>query len=598
MVANFGKNQMVADTLDAYLQQNKPRFAVQLQGKWGSGKTWFIRKYIDKKDIGNQPFCYVSLFGIEQLKEIDSQILSQTNKILAKSQLLSRLAGDIIEKCTPAINRDNIDKLWEFLRDLCKIPKNLVLVLDDLERSRIPLDLVLGYVSDKLDQVGIKVILLCDQEQIPDQEKEKFSRFKEKVVGSTIAVIPDAETVYNYQIELIPDPNIRKIFQQNKRTLIKDFMASKTDNLRSIKKIIYEFSMCYKYMTEDMQTNYSFINEFLHVLFIFSIENNKSLKNIEDYRNNKNKIYIYYERPEHYSRPDAVTKDDEWWYAQLSSEYSKFIEKFFYNGIIDEVALMDSYVNLGYSKDSEIPLIIYHKFQSLDIDESEMKDLYSQLQEDIKNHKYTDPSVILHAFDIMLKFNQIGLDGRQSENIKALANEYLEEVKFFSKPFKLNEFEAELLFLSGKTDSFRAIYHAVCHRITELHTKKMNTFIKKSSQLLPDNPDKFIARFSCKRANPASFTDLNARDFAQRVTKVHVSKLRKIMEIIYFNITHTNNKLHHNILWYKEFCNALKDNLNSMSPLARYTLDTLIVESEKILPPQYPEQLLEKQLKG
>ena len=162
MTTNFGKNQGVANTLDTYLQQDKPRFSILLQGKWGSGKTWFIRNYIDSKKDKKYKYCYVSLFDIEHLKEIDSQILAYCNPILSKAEGAGRFAGGIIERCIPLIKDTDVKDLGKLLTKFCKIPKNLVLVLDDLERTLIPMELVLGYVSNMLDEVGIKVILLCD----------------------------------------------------------------------------------------------------------------------------------------------------------------------------------------------------------------------------------------------------------------------------------------------------------------------------------------------------------------------------------------------------------------------------------------------------
>lgn len=222
MGANFGKNQKVADTLDAYLQLDKPRFAVLLQGKWGSGKTWFIRNYIDKRKNENQPFCYVSLFGIEQLIEIDSQIIACCNPILSKAEGVSRFAGRIIERLNPAIKGDDIEKFAKFLKKWCKIRGNLVLVLDDLERASIQIELVLGYVSNMLDEVGIKVILLCDSEQF-SKDEEKFLRFKEKVVGNSIAIEPDVETVFDIQVSLQSEKSERyskQIKEESLRILI------------------------------------------------------------------------------------------------------------------------------------------------------------------------------------------------------------------------------------------------------------------------------------------------------------------------------------------------------------------------------------------
>ena len=49
MESGFGKNQSVADALDTYLELECPQFAALIDSPWGSGKTWFIRNYFNKK---------------------------------------------------------------------------------------------------------------------------------------------------------------------------------------------------------------------------------------------------------------------------------------------------------------------------------------------------------------------------------------------------------------------------------------------------------------------------------------------------------------------------------------------------------------------
>lgn len=183
MTVKFGKNQGVANALDNYLQQDKPQFAILIDGKWGSGKTWFIRNYIKQKSGFDHYFCYVSLFDIENLKEIDNRIIATCNPILSKAEIVGRFAGSILEKYNPFIKFDDLRNLDSWLKQLYKIPENLVLVLDDLERTKISLELILGYVNNMLDQVGVKVILLCAQEQIlkkEEKEKKIFYALKKK----------------------------------------------------------------------------------------------------------------------------------------------------------------------------------------------------------------------------------------------------------------------------------------------------------------------------------------------------------------------------------------------------------------------------------
>lgn len=578
VAANFGKNQRVADTLDTYLRLDKPQFAVLLQGKWGSGKTWFIREYIKKKSNDAQPFCYVSLFGIEQLIEIDSQIIACYNPILSKAECVTRFAGRIIERCNPAIKGDDIENFAKFLKKWCKIRENLILVLDDLERASISLELVLGYVSNMLNEVGIKVIILCDQEQISDENKKIFLRFKEKVIGNTITVIPDVVTVFDTQIESISNPKIKKIFQDNKERILNDFNTSKSNNLRNIKRIIYEFSICYTQMMTEMQNNDSYLNEFLHILFIFSIEINKGLS-INEYITNNAKICTYYELPSCYSSIEEVPQTAKW-ENQISSD---IIKDFLYNGIVDRTLLYDSYIKSEYSKIPEIPVKLFNKLDKNNISDSEANELYNQMKIDMRKFKYTDAMVILHAYDIMLKFSQIGIENQKEDDIVYMAKNYISKTLIRNETFKLNFFEKTYSFLSKNSPSFHEIYTAICERVTEIQQKKMNELIERTSHLLPDSPDAFVVTFMLEHPVEIKLTCLDTKDLAQRIALVGSTDLFNVMSIINDNIENICNKTSEDIKWAEELCSALEEKLDTMPLLARNILEKSIDTLKKLI---------------
>ena len=68
-------NQHVTEYLDYYCaMDNAPEFAVLLNGEWGSGKTWFIKKFIEENDL---KIIYVSLYGITSFTEIEDEFFRQ-----------------------------------------------------------------------------------------------------------------------------------------------------------------------------------------------------------------------------------------------------------------------------------------------------------------------------------------------------------------------------------------------------------------------------------------------------------------------------------------------------------------------------------------
>ena len=69
-------NEYTEKALKRYVQMENPQFAVLINGEWGTGKTWFVKNFFATHDF-QKKFCYISLFGVESLKEIDAALIDQ-----------------------------------------------------------------------------------------------------------------------------------------------------------------------------------------------------------------------------------------------------------------------------------------------------------------------------------------------------------------------------------------------------------------------------------------------------------------------------------------------------------------------------------------
>ncbi|MEM8290851.1 P-loop NTPase fold protein, partial [Morganella morganii] len=64
-------NSNLKNYLDYYTKLENPGYALLITGGWGSGKTYQINKYFERK---KDDICYVSLFGINSIQDIYSSI--------------------------------------------------------------------------------------------------------------------------------------------------------------------------------------------------------------------------------------------------------------------------------------------------------------------------------------------------------------------------------------------------------------------------------------------------------------------------------------------------------------------------------------------
>ena len=96
--------------------------AILINGKWGTGKTFFIKQFIDEVEKSRKDIkvIYISLFGINSIKDIREKIYESFNPIFSnkkvklikeilKGVVNTKLKIDLDEKLNEAFN-DEIKK--------------------------------------------------------------------------------------------------------------------------------------------------------------------------------------------------------------------------------------------------------------------------------------------------------------------------------------------------------------------------------------------------------------------------------------------------------------------------------------------------------
>ena len=101
-------NKHIEEYLDYYFDGKKNfEYAVLLNGAWGSGKTWFVKKYIEKQISKDKKVAYISLNGISKTSEIDEAIFKCIHPVLGSKQ--AKLAGQIFKGALKATLRIDLD---------------------------------------------------------------------------------------------------------------------------------------------------------------------------------------------------------------------------------------------------------------------------------------------------------------------------------------------------------------------------------------------------------------------------------------------------------------------------------------------------------
>ena len=197
-----------------FISRKEKNGALLLTGKWGCGKTYLIRQIRDELNKETQyAVVIVSLFGIDSIQGVDRKVKESVFRILmgseeqgeekswgkkAKSVLSSVTAilgefSNYAKGVNTALSINLYDLVAVSSQISCRqngsiTKKELVLVFDDFERSKIDKIELLGVINDYCENDGIKTILVADEEHIDGDE---YRAFKEKLISRTVKIRAD-----------------------------------------------------------------------------------------------------------------------------------------------------------------------------------------------------------------------------------------------------------------------------------------------------------------------------------------------------------------------------------------------------------------------
>lgn len=276
----------IKKVISNYLEKENTEYAILLNGVWGSGKTFFWKKEIEKEcEIKEFKPIYVSLNGVNSIAEIDQKLLLSFTPFISENKHLKAI-GKV------AINTTNILTKF-FLKNELKdvfngvdLTKSLdmskyILCFDDLERCKIDIVEILGYINDYVEHSYQKVILLADETKI--SKETEYSTIKEKLIRLTLTyevkldeIIPQLFSKYH--------SDFFRFLETNQEQIIRLFENFEQKNLRVILfylEILESLYSIFNSLSNEIQ------NEIIFFATIISIEFKEGRLISSDYKNYK-----------------------------------------------------------------------------------------------------------------------------------------------------------------------------------------------------------------------------------------------------------------------------------------------------------------------
>lgn len=302
-----------------YLTENKTKSAIMLTGPWGTGKSYYIQNelkpFLEKKENGGHSCVIVSLYGLKDTAEISKSIYLGTQmKFLTaaseKSTTVTFAGETIIKGIAGALGVDlsvserSLKRLYASVNLTGKL-----VVLEDLERSGIDILEVLGYVNNLVEQDGVKVLLVANEEELiqytplkastkADLERTEmldrlnghkdrlftdgtlaYLKVKEKTISDTIEFEEDYKTAIREIVQIFDNETLNKFSTAENVKDILDIMSHcQSYNLRSFIFACQKTSDIFERLDEKYLSDESFIQAvFVGVLsFVLKQKNGKT----------------------------------------------------------------------------------------------------------------------------------------------------------------------------------------------------------------------------------------------------------------------------------------------------------------------------------
>lgn len=269
--------EKIKEAVKVYLNEENSDYAIMLNGKWGCGKTYFVKneliKYIQEQN--DREVIYISLFGITTIDELYNNISLHLVNIKAneyaqnkrklydsntherkintsESNSISFWAGMLNKSFNLLPQSETLKKITSDINGKVINFNKYVFIFDDLERNSLGYAILLGFFDKVADQNNLKAILVCNEENIKKADKEDFYKtFKEKVVGLTIEYSTDMQYEFNNIIEKhIKDIDIQKYFENHKKSILALFKLADSCNLRTLIFACKRFAEVYEDINE------------------------------------------------------------------------------------------------------------------------------------------------------------------------------------------------------------------------------------------------------------------------------------------------------------------------------------------------------------
>lgn len=521
------KMDYITNAIDNYID-NKDPYALQIDGEWGSGKTFFINEFSNTTQKAK--VIYFSIYGYNDFQSLKTELLLQIATELDQSSIIK--TGNKLHSVFKRFNI-NSNLVWnsiDVFSDIAlkkaiqhileKNNETIVVVIDDLERlsEKIELQDFLGFIiNDIIEKFKFKVLIISNEAKIKNHQE--FLKIKEKIIGKTIEFSRDE----NLLKEILQEIVTSDFLVENLEWTIDIFSIFNNVckiNLRTVFSIIYNFEFIERqFMEQPSEFDEKYRNEYLKSVFlnVYVITNELKTGNIKS-----EQIHILeqheYDRIFYiFGKPD----NKNYWHVLINKYHNK--NRLFDDYIIYSNSIM-SYVISGIWSDDNYrskwheyfypvgKIEDYEKLNNFyDYSEIELLNIQERLLRDCyeSNITYNKVIDIYRRFSYFQKIDLLLIEKKQFDKLIARITQLLSEKDISIE--EIRHLEESIIFDDSTCDNkyINDLKEVVKEKLASSYSNKILDLVdaifkedyKKEKSIIERIPSEEIKIFKCILSN-------------------------------------------------------------------------------------------------
>ncbi|MFJ4193121.1 P-loop NTPase fold protein [Pseudomonas sp. NPDC089534] len=583
-------NGQIIDYLKYYVELEAPRYAVLLNGPWGSGKTHLIQSFLDNhfssppsrsrsiakrilkylitpgmnryfndkaQERSASNYIYISLYGLKSDEDISARIIASAIPGLGLKS--SKILGGIIK---PFLSTLQYAKLIPDLsaRDFISKFHKKTYIFDDIERCEIPIKQLLGYINQFIEHGERNVILVANTDEIPDTKD--FTTTQEKLVGKTFRIEPPIEEAVENFLKQLNNSPAMKLIQDNPETFSSLFRQSESKNLRVLQQALRDIERPLNALNREQFENIEGVLFLAKLIFTFSLE----------VRSRRMTPAILEARPQQMTelfKKFGEKNEQEKDFCKIESSYTDIdlrdpilsndtLADIIFHGIVNAEHIQKSVTQSHFFREAQDERALDKLMYVYDLDETEFKQVRAQFESEYQNHEFRTPEDIFLSFSRRRWLSENKLLNVSLEKVSEQGDQYLEHLyetgqfpiverdrfegrdyaefngKYFDFSFKSRPLEPKHFldtFLSLNEKARQDLYPSIVESMMAEMTDAPETFCHRISRKSFDTPS---------HINAEILLEMDPEAFSKRLLELHPAKQRPVLNALSSRYTFTN----------------------------------------------------------